>query len=194
MRALDGRLHRWRAQLERIEHRSPLADPTLLLASRRQRLDGLTAALARAAQTRVVRSRERIRVVERALLHRSPISLVAARRSRFEAVRGRLDLGFLVEKQGRRDDLAERLGPAFARVVAHGRQRLDVLKAGLGTLDPRAPLRRGFAIVHAPDGKPLVDPADAPPGTRLRVELARGDLTARVESDGKHGGEQIGLF
>ncbi len=193
-RALDGRLHRWRTQLERIEHRSPLADPTLLLAGRRQRLDALTAALARAAQTGVVRAGERIRVVERALLHRSPISLVAAWRGRFEAARGRLDLRFLAEKQGRRDELAERLSPAFARVLERGKNRLDVLRAGLGAADPTTPMRRGFAIVRRPDGKTLVDAADAPPGTRLQVELARGELTARVESETADGGKQIGLF
>jgi exodeoxyribonuclease VII large subunit len=193
-RALEGRLHRWRAHLERIEHRSPLADPTLLLAGRRQRLDGLTAALNRAVQRRVGSARERIGLAERALLRRSPATWLATHRARFDAVRSRLDLRFLAEKQGHRDELAERLGPAFARVVAHGGHRLDVLRARLGAIDPTAPLRRGFAIVRRPDGKPLVDPAEAPPGTRLRVELARGDLTARVEPDGNDGGEQIGLF
>jgi exodeoxyribonuclease VII large subunit len=193
-RALDGRLHHWRRQLERIEHRSPLADPTLLLAGRRQRLDSLSAALDRAAQTRVVRARERIRVVERTLLQRSPISLVAAWRARFETVRGRLDLRFLAERQGRRDELAERLTPAFARIVERGNHRLDVLRAQLGAADPTAPMRRGFAIVRRPDGKALVDAADAPPGTRLHVELARGELTARVESEQADGGKQIGLF
>lgn len=193
-RALDGRLHRWRAQLDRIKHGSPLADPTLLLAGRRQRLDRLTAALDRTAQARVVRARERIRVVERTLLHRSPISLVAAWRARFEAARGRLDLQFLAEKQGRRDELAERLSPAFARVIQRGKHRLEVLTAQLGAADPTAPMRRGFAIVRRPDGKALVDAADAPPGTRLQVELARGELTARVESEKADGGKQIGLF
>jgi exodeoxyribonuclease VII large subunit len=193
-RALSGRLRGLRARLEKIEYRSPLADPTLLLAGRRQRLDGLTAALDRAAQTRVVRARERVRLVERALLHRSPISLVAAWRARFEAVRGRLDLRFLAEKQGRRDELAERLTPAFARVIQRGKHRLEVLTAQLGAADPTAPMRRGFAIVRRPDGRALVDAADAPPGTRLQVELARGELTARVESENADGGKQIGLF
>jgi exodeoxyribonuclease VII large subunit len=193
-RALDGRLHRWRAQLERIEYRSPLADPTLLLAGRRQRLDGLTVALDRAVQGRLRSARERTGLAERALLRRSPATWLATNRARFDAARSRLDTRFLAEKQGLRDELAERIGPAFARVVARGRHRLDVLEARLGTIDPRAPLRRGFAIVHGPDGKPVVDPAQAPPGTRLRIELARGDLAARVEPDGDDGGEQIGLF
>ena len=193
-RALEARVHRRRAQLERIEHRSPLADPTMLLAGRRQRLDFLASALDRAAQNRVTNARQRIGVAERGLLRRSPATLLAERRARFEAVRGRLDTRFLAEKQGRRDDLAERLRPALERIVQRGANRLDVLKARLGADDPTAPLRRGFAIVLRPNGQPLIDPADAPPGTLLRLEVARGNLAARVEADGTDGGEQIGLF
>jgi len=109
-------------------------------------------------------------------------------------VRSQLDLRFLAEKQAHRDELAERLGPAFARVVAHGGHRLDVLRARLGAIDPTAPLRRGFAIVPAPRWEAARRPGRGAARTRLRVELARGDLTARVEPDGNDGGEQIGLF
>jgi len=193
-RALDARLHRWRTQLEKIEHRSPLADPTLLLARRRQSLEFQAAALDRAAQSRLARSRERVGVAERALLRRTPATLLAERRARFEALRGRLDFRFLAEKQGRKDDLAERLQPAFERVFQRSGHRLALLSATLGAADPTTPLRRGFAIVRRPDGKPLVDAADAPPGTRLGVELARGQLTARVESGNAEDGKQIGLF
>jgi exodeoxyribonuclease VII large subunit len=183
-----------RALLEKIEYRSPLADPTLLLAGRRQRLDRLTGALDRAANSRLGSARERLGLAERALLRRSPASWLATNRARFDAARSRLDQRFLAEKQGRRDELAERLEPAFARIVERGRHRLDVLRAQLGAADPTAPMRRGFAIVRRPDGKALVDAADAPPGTRLQVELARGELTARVESEQADGGKQIGLF
>lgn len=194
VRALDGRLHRARTALERIERRSPLADPTMLLAGRRQRLDALTVALDRAAQTRVVQARERIGLAERALLRRSPASWLAEHRGRFERVRGRLDLRFMAEKQGCADDLASRLVPALARIVERSSNRLALLGAQLGAADPTAPMRRGFALVRRPDGKPLVDAADAPPGTRLHVELARGDLHARVEPENVDGGKQIGLF
>ena len=193
-RALSRRLERWRRELERIEHRSPLADPAVLLGGRRQRLDGVTDTLARAALMRVARLRERVVVAERALAQRSPASLVASRRERFRAVRERLDARFLATKRQRYADRAARLEPAFARAVERAANRFRVLRAQLGTVDPRAPLRRGFAIVHGPGGETVVDPAQAPAGTRLRIEVARGELTARVEAEGTHGGEQIGLF
>ena len=193
-RALDGRLHRWRAQLERIEHRSPLADPTLLLAARQQRLEFLSDELARVLQQRLSGLRQRLSVAERGLLSRSPGALLEERRGRFDRLRSRLDLRFMAEKQGRADDVAERLRPLIEKVVERGSNRLALLAARLGRDDPTAPLHRGFAIVRRPDGKALTDPSDAPPGTRLRVEVARGELTARVEAGGTDGGEQIGLF
>jgi exodeoxyribonuclease VII large subunit len=193
-RALDGRLHRWRAALDRIERRSPLADPALLLAGRRQRLDALADGLERAVTTRLTRLRDRVIAAERTLERRSPAATVAKDRERFDTLRGRLDLRFLAEKRGRRDELAERLQPTFARAVQRARHRFEVLRAQLGTVDPRAPLRRGFAIVRGPNGAPVVDPAEAPSGTRLRIEVARGELTARVEAEGTDGGKQIGLF
>src|SRR5665213_2258446 len=61
-----------------------------------------------------------------------------------------------------------------ARAGPRARHRFEVLRAQLGTVDRRAPLRRGFAMVRGPGGAPLVDPAEAPPGTRLRMEVARG--------------------
>jgi exodeoxyribonuclease VII large subunit len=192
--ALKGRLDGWHRQLERIEHRSPLADPTLLLAGRRQRLDALAVGLNRAAQTRLARLRERAAAADRGLNRRSPATRVALWRERFAGLRPRLDTRFLTVKGARRDELAARLDAAAALTVERAGRRFAVLAAGLGTVDPRAPLRRGFAIVRRPGGEPLVDPAEAPPGTRLQIEVARGELTARVESEGTNGGEQIDLF
>ncbi|HEY4441383.1 MAG TPA: exodeoxyribonuclease VII large subunit [Candidatus Elarobacter sp.] len=193
-RALDGRLHRLRSQLDRIERRSPLADPTMLLAGRRQRLDALAVALDRAAQGKTFSLRRRLVDLERRFNARSPAARVASWRARFDALRPRLSTGFVVAKRIRTEDLAVRLNGAAARTIDRDRQRLAVLAASLGPVDPRAPLRRGFAIVRRPGGEPLEDPADAPAGTRLRIEVARGELTARVEPEGKDGGEQIGLF
>ena len=87
--------------------------------------------------------------------------------------------------------LAEAMGDVLKLLAIRARQKGIEL---LYDVDPRTPLRRGFAIVRGPNGAPLVDPADAPPGTRLQIEVARGELAARVEAEGTDGGKQIGLF
>jgi exodeoxyribonuclease VII large subunit len=193
-RALGGRLAGWRRQLERIEYKSPVADPASLLGGRLQRLETLAAGLERGVQTRLTALRERVGTMDRSLNRRSPATRVALWRERFAGLRPRLDTRFLAAKRARRDELAARLDAAAALILERAGQRFAVLSAGLGTVDPRTPLRRGFAIVRGPGGKPVVDAAEAPPGTRLQIEVARGELTARVESEGTNGGEQIGLF
>ena len=193
-RALAARVQRLRAKLDYIEHRSPLAEPAMLLANPRQRLDAAAAALERGVTARLARLRTRLVNSNITLLRSSPQALLMSRRQRFDALAGRLDIRFLAEKSGRLDGLAERLAPALERVLAGCRQRLALGDAQLTGADPHGPLRRGYAIVERDGGGVVVDSAQAPPGTRLHVRLARGELTARVERDEPDGGEQIGLF
>ena len=64
------------------------------------------------------------------------------------------------------------------------RGRLAAASAALGALGPEATLARGYAIVRrAEDGAIVRDPAESPPGTRLRLRVARGELAARAEVD-----------
>jgi exodeoxyribonuclease VII large subunit len=58
-------------------------------------------------------------------------------------------------------------------------QLTAALAARLNGLDPRAPKKLGFALVWDADGRLVRRPEDAPTGTRLRVELAGGELSAR---------------
>jgi exodeoxyribonuclease VII large subunit len=55
---------------------------------------------------------------------------------------------------------------------------LDRLVAQVAALSPAATLARGYAVVQRDDGAVLRQPADAPPGARLRVRLAGGELAA----------------
>ena len=57
--------------------------------------------------------------------------------------------------------------------VAHLRQRV-------AALSPAATLARGYAVVQAQDGTVLRDPAQAAPGSALRIRLADGDLAAQT--------------
>jgi exodeoxyribonuclease VII large subunit len=68
------------------------------------------------------------------------------------------------------------------RRVAAGRASLGATGAALAVLGPQATLDRGYAIVHrAGDGAIVRDPAEAPPGTRLALRVARGDLPATAD-------------
>jgi exodeoxyribonuclease VII large subunit len=77
--------------------------------------------------------------------------------------------------------------------VTRDANRLAQLRATFEAYDPEALLQRGYAIVTVGD-RVLTDPADAPPGTRIEAQLARGTVRARVEREGASGGEQTTLF
>jgi exodeoxyribonuclease VII large subunit len=89
----------------------------------------------------------------------------------------------------------ERLRDAARACVERGLDRrgtdLAHLAARLTALGPAATLARGYAIVQRvpPDHDPRVplpvlrSAGEAPPGTRLRVRVADGAVTAMVETD-----------
>jgi exodeoxyribonuclease VII large subunit len=73
----------------------------------------------------------------------------------------------------------------ITRLLAAESERVGHLGARLATLGPAATLARGYAVVQTvPAAGPMellrsVD--DAPPGTRLRVRVADGAVTAVSE-------------
>lgn len=89
--------------------------------------------------------------------------------------------------------LADRFAMVAQRSIERRRMRLRDVDGKLGGNDPATILQRGYAIVRVGE-RFLRDPADAPPGTRVSAELARGTLYARVERETADGGKQIGLF
>ena len=75
----------------------------------------------------------------------------------------------------------------ITRLIGAEDDRVGHLAARLATLGPSATLARGYAVVQTmPDsGEPQIlrSTADAPAGTRLRVRVADGAVTAVTEGD-----------
>jgi len=90
------------------------------------------------------------------------------------AVRSRLASVAAVE-----DRLAAALVPLGLRSLADRRGALGAASAALGVLGPQATLDRGYGIVRRSDDASIVrDPASAPPGTPLRLRVAKGEFPA----------------
>ena len=70
---------------------------------------------------------------------------------------------------------------AHARLLA-GRALLDRRSAALEALSPVAILNRGYALVFDANGQLLKDAAQLKPGDDVSARLARGRITARVNS------------
>ncbi len=70
---------------------------------------------------------------------------------------------------------------AFLSRLEIPRARLGRVAASLDALSPLAVLQRGYAIAEDADGRLLRDASSVSPGDQLRVRLAMGRITARVE-------------
>ena len=163
---------------------------------RRQTVDGLRTALNFGAERRIARARRVLLPLERRLVASSPRALFERRRAavtQYAAALERRKTEITAGHARRLAALAAGVRPALVRIVARDAGRLDTLKARFEGNDPEALLKRGYAIVTA-GGRLVRDPADAPPGTVIAAQLARGTLHARVEREGADGGQQINLF
>ncbi len=122
------------------------------------------------------------------LLDRATAALearIAADRRSEEHALGRLEPLLPARLRHDRDRVegSARLLPMLAaRRLATARSGLAASEAALGALGPQATLDRGYAIVRlAGDHRIVRDPVEAPPGSRLHVRVARGDLDATVD-------------
>jgi exodeoxyribonuclease VII large subunit len=195
-------------------------DVDRIVSARRQHVDATSRHLTGGARERLARARERLNLFERRLAAAAPAARLARRRGRFDALRDRLAGALPNLVRRRRDRLASatarlartdpavrvareaarcaataaQLDAAMRRFVERRVAWLKTFEAKLDGNNPEAILQRGYAIVSDADGRPVRDAADAPPGTRIIAQLARGRLTARVEREGTDGGRQISLF
>jgi exodeoxyribonuclease VII large subunit len=125
--------------------------------------------------------------LDRALRH-----LVDREQHRLDAVRSRPVLARPLAMVEVRDAEVRALTERAARCLRHRFDRagaeLDHTLARLRALSPGATLDRGYAIVQrATDGAVLRDPAEVGAGDRLRVRLARGELTATADRPATRG-------
>lgn len=177
-------------------------DQTEMAGALRRAADRLTSArgrrLAQASRDLAVERRalDRVSPASRLAAAREQVGLLFDRASRVVAARltrERLVLGGAgqalpriaiarLARERTKVRVAEEALPRLAstRVVA-ARSAVDAAAAALHVLAPAATLERGYAIVRlTTDGAILRDPASAPPGTKLALRVARGEVAAVV--------------
>ena len=85
--------------------------------------------------------------------------------------------------RARLPQLGARLEGGVARRLDRAEERLSRLDQLRRSLDPDAPLARGFARVRGPDGRIVRAAAELSPGDRIRLAFADGDAAATVGHD-----------
>jgi exodeoxyribonuclease VII large subunit len=163
----DAQRRRLLAQRQRLEasvRHLRLLHPGARLQQQAQRLDELERRLAAAAGGVLARRGDALAAAARRLHAASPRQRMIMLATRVDSLRARL----------------LRAGPWL---LASRRERLARLAAGLEGRSPLATLRRGYALVTTePTGAVLRDAVMAPPGSRIRVRLQQGMLTATVDT------------
>lgn len=175
---LQGRLGRhmelqrtgWRQKLEWYRRR--LAHPRRRVLDLIQRLDGLTLRLARAARSVPAARRARLRELLARLERNAPAAVVRVHRERQQT-------------------LSRRLHAAGALALSARRSRIAALQRTLQAVSPLQTLERGYAIVTThPQGHVVRSASEVREGESVKARLAKGSLTAKVEStrdDGESG-------
>ncbi len=86
------------------------------------------------------------------------------------------------------DELLSRGARQLRHTLDRKRAQLEAQSRALDAADPRALLRRGYAIVtRVQDGRRISSARDAAEGTSVQIALHDGDLTARVNQRTLHG-------
>ncbi|MHB9881012.1 exodeoxyribonuclease VII large subunit [Pacificimonas sp. ICDLI1SI03] len=202
-----------RTRAERLAMLSArLPRPEALLAARQQRFDDLSARLPLPG-TILDRRRERFAAVsarlpqglakaaadaERALIDKSaPLrpSLLARylerRDDQADALWRWLRREAVQALPAARRDLqqrTQRFGPDLVRArLDRASDRLTHLSRVLTSLDPRGPLKRGFALVETADGGVITSAAAAEVAGRVRLHFADASVDAVIGGDGSSG-------
>jgi exodeoxyribonuclease VII large subunit len=127
----------------------------------RQSLDELHQRLGRAAQAALASARWALSDLYNRLRLRSPVARLQNERQRLA-------------------ELARRLAAAQRHNLKLRSEHLTGLHRRLEGLNPRAVLRRGYAIVTQPDGQVVQRIAQAPPGSALQVQVGDGAFPVQV--------------
>lgn len=122
-----------------------------------------------------MRSRMAQSQLRRLQLSRQRLASLAAKRAL------RDPMAFIDDKRMLLGYLQKNLCAAQSARLAQPRQRLASLAASLDAMSPLKVLGRGFALVTDGDGRLVRRAADAPPGRRVTVTLAEGQLKCLVE-------------
>jgi exodeoxyribonuclease VII large subunit len=162
-RASRYNLLRTRQHLSHLSADSVLRRVRATLQRHAQHLDQL-AFTSESAITRNLRTRSTRLIQLEARLRRQHVSLrIAAANRRF-------------------DSLTQRLQAARTTPFVDTHTRLNHAISQLEALSPLRVLERGYALVYNPDGTLLRNATDAPIGTPITAQLAKGRLRAKVTS------------
>lgn len=154
--AVDERTRDLRDAVDGARHRLALASPEARLEQAALRLDDLAGRLTLATRHALQQQRHALAEAASRLAHASPAPVAARARERLASLAGRMTRELEIALEARR-------------------RRTAALGERLHALGPDSVLRRGFVILRARDGSPLVSRGDVRPGERVTGQFHDGE-------------------
>lgn len=176
----------WERGNERLARLSAQLDREMrdLLARALQRGDAASDVLHRAMERAIVRRRERLLKTQNRLTMQNPAQRLSLRMQQLVRLRAHLEHfpARLGDWHTRLSAQAGRLTPAWERLQANRTHALAIASGNLRSLDPNAPLERGYAMIQRDDGAIVRSASELAPGESVTARLGRGTFDARVEA------------
>lgn len=192
-RSLETSLYRKSANarllVERFVLHSVLGRPSAAFGPRRQLVDDLRERIGKRVGERFRAQSVRLNALERRLAARDPRVRLGEEQRRVVGLAHRMDLAVTSRIGGGRlrfDRAVPRLRPALERALTSRMHTLALATSELNGKDPTAILSRGYAMVLY-GGRAVTDPSAVPRGAEIVAQVARGTITARVESTETNG-------
>jgi exodeoxyribonuclease VII large subunit len=184
-------MERRRADLRALSRALP--GPEAMLAGPRQRLDLATARLSPALARNASAQRRRLDAAAQRLARHSPAARLATMRGKLNELSKRLDVsrGSLAQKlrdanirrADRLETLQGRMARALARRMEERRASVQAVWKVAASLNPRAVLGRGYALVRDAEGHLVSDAGRVSLGQSLSVEVEKGAFGVIVAGD-----------
>ncbi|PIE36978.1 MAG: exodeoxyribonuclease VII large subunit [Gammaproteobacteria bacterium] len=161
--ATAGHISRATTRLHSLHHRLQLQHPRQQLQQQSQRLDELHNRLHNGCRVRLSASRQQLALAEQRLHQHSPKHQLQTSQQQLQRARQALQ------------------SAVQARLQAQA-QQLALSSRALHAVSPLQTLERGYAIaLHGATGKAIKSPHEVKQGDTLNIQLAEGQIDARVE-------------
>ncbi len=175
-RAIEEALAKERRRLDReLRHRLDRAH---------QDLDHATLGLHSRGQRKLAQRGVELHRLQHRLATLHPRAQIATKGSALAELERRLaashPVGRITQGQRALDGLVARCNAAIQRTLTSRRSELARLGSQITALSPLAVLDRGYAVVRRGDAI-VRDAGELEPGERIKIRLAKGEVTARVE-------------
>jgi len=168
-----------RLRLDRLAE-SDLLKPRRMIREKQMNMDRLHDLLVAGLKDRSHAARTALNRLEAAFLARAPHRRIERLKSTLDRMTARLKTAWSDQAHGRRRRIDSAAGELAGFNLDRYRSALDVIAAELKGHDPRAILRKGYAICSRKDGRIVSSVGDVDVGSDVNVELGDGRLACAV--------------